>query len=67
MLVLSRKKGECVEIGENIKVCVVRITADKVRLGIDAPRKIAVHRQEVAEAIRLAESGAGDQGPGIGE
>jgi carbon storage regulator len=51
MLVLSRKKSETIVIGENIIVTVVDIRGDKVRLGIEAPRDIPVHRREVHEAI----------------
>lgn len=51
MLVLSRKTNESVIINENIKVTVVEIRGDKVRLGIVAPREVPVHRQEVFEAI----------------
>lgn len=51
MLVLSRKLGESLLIGETIRVTVVDIRGDKVRLGIEAPTEIAVHRQEVQEAI----------------
>ena len=51
MLVLSRKPGESLSIDENITVTIVEIRGDKVRLGIDAPRDIKVHRQEVADAI----------------
>ncbi len=52
MLVLQRHVSERILIGENISVMVVEIRGDKVRLGIDAPRGVAVHRQEVADAIR---------------
>ena len=52
MLVLSRKKNESIMIGENIIITVVDIRGDKVRLGIDAPTEIPVHRQEVYEAIQ---------------
>lgn len=48
MLVLSRKKGECIVIGDDIVITVVKIHGDKVRLGIEAPREIPVNRQEVA-------------------
>lgn len=51
MLVLSRKKNEKVMIGE-FTVVVVEIRGDKVRLGIDAPKEVPVHRHEVYEAIR---------------
>lgn len=52
MLVLSRKKDEKIVIGDNITIMVIEIRGDKVRLGIDAPKEITVHRQEVYEAIR---------------
>ncbi|MBQ18043.1 MAG: carbon storage regulator [Planctomycetaceae bacterium] len=52
MLVLSRKKDERIIIGDNISLMVVEIRGDKVRLGIDAPSDITVHRSEVYEAIR---------------
>lgn len=51
MLVLSRKKGEKIRIGENIELTIVDIRGDKIRLGIDAPRDIPVHREEIARAI----------------
>ena len=47
MLVLSRKKEERIRIGDDIKIVVVEIRGDKVRLGIDAPRHIDVHREEI--------------------
>ncbi len=52
MLVLSRKKDEKIIIGDNITVMVIEIRGDKVRLGINAPRDVTVHRQEVYEAIQ---------------
>lgn len=51
MLVLSRKKDESIVINDNIVITVVEVRGDKVRLGIAAPRDVAVHRQEVYEAI----------------
>lgn len=52
MLVLSRKKNEAICIGgQLIKIVVVDIRGDKVRLGIECPRDIAVHRREVQDAI----------------
>lgn len=54
MLVLSRKIGETICISGNITVTVVDIRGDKVRLGINAPKDITVHRQEVANAIKQA-------------
>ncbi len=52
MLVLSRHRDESIIIGDNIVVTVVDVRGDKVRLGIDAPKEIPVHRQEVYEAIQ---------------
>ena len=52
MLVLSRQRDETIMIGDDIEVTVVDIRGDKVRLGINAPKEIAVHRKEVYEAIR---------------
>ena len=53
MLVLSRKQNEAVVINENIKITVVAIRGDKVRLGIEAPRDVPVHREEVQKEIDL--------------
>ena len=55
MLVLSRKKSESIIIRDDIVVMVVEVRGDKVRLGIEAPREVSVHRLEVYEAIKKAE------------
>lgn len=52
MLVLSRQRDESIMIADNIKITVVDIRGDKVRLGIEAPTEISVHRQEIYEAIQ---------------
>ncbi len=52
MLVLSRQRDESIIIGDNIVVTIVDIRGDKVRLGIDAPSEIPVHRREIHEAIQ---------------
>ncbi len=52
MLVLSRKKDESIIINDHIRLTVVEIRGDKVRLGIDAPKEVTVHRKEVYEAIQ---------------
>lgn len=52
MLVLSRQRDESIIIGDNIVVTIVDIRGDKVRLGIQAPTEIPVHRREVFEAIQ---------------
>ena len=62
MLVLSRKKNEVIHLGDNVKVVVVEIRGDKVRLGIEAPKEVPVHRGEVYRAIQraLEQSGKGN-------
>jgi len=61
MLVLSRKKNESIVINDDIVITIVEVRGDKVRLGIEAPRDIPVHRQEVLDAIlreqKLADAG----------
>jgi len=52
MLVLSRQRDETVMIGDEVQVTVVDIRGDKVRLGIQAPKDVSVHRKEVYDAIR---------------
>ena len=62
MLVLSRKKNESIVINDDITIVVVEIRGDKVRLGVEAPKEVPVHRNEVYEAIRRNEQ-AGGQSP----
>ena len=52
MLVLSRTKDESIIIGDDIEITIVDVRGDKVRLGINAPRTISVHRKEIYEAIQ---------------
>jgi len=52
MLVLSRQRDESIIIGDNVVITVVDVRGDKVKLGIDAPKEISVHRREVYEAIQ---------------
>lgn len=52
MLVLSRKRNEQIMIGDSIVITVVEVRGDKVRLGIEAPSHVTVHRQEVYDAIQ---------------
>lgn len=51
MLVLSRSRNQQIKIGDNITITVIDINGGQARIGIDAPREVTVHRQEVAEAI----------------
>lgn len=55
MLVLTRKKNEKIVINGDITIMVVEIRGDVVRLGIEAPKDVPVHRQEIYDAIRDAE------------
>lgn len=52
MLVLSRQRDETIMIGDEVEITVVDIRGDKVRIGINAPRSIQVHRKEVYDAIK---------------
>ena len=54
MLVLSRKKNEQIVIGDGIVITIVEVRADKVRIGIEAPPHVPVHRHEVYLAIQKA-------------
>lgn len=56
MLVLSRKKNESIVINDDITIVVVEIRGDKVRLGVEAPKEVPVHRREVFDAIQRNES-----------
>ena len=55
MLVLSRKKNESIVINDDITIVVVDIRGDKVRLGIECPKEMPVHRREVFDAVRRDE------------
>ena len=55
MLVLSRKKDETIIIGDDVKITIVDVRGDKVRLGIEAPNEVPVHRREVWDAIKRSE------------
>lgn len=75
MLVLSRQRDETIMIGDDIEITVVDIRGDKVRVGISAPSRVAVHRKEVYEAIRaenersarLTHGAAEELGRSVGE
>ena len=64
MLVLSRQLGESIVIGDKIKITIVDIRGDKVRLGVEAPSDIPVHRLEVYKAILREE---GENRPGLSQ
>ena len=64
MLVLSRKKNESIVINDDITIVVVEIRGDKVRLGVEAPKEVPVHRREVFDAIRRNEA-AGEKADSV--
>ncbi len=51
MLVLTRKVGDSIRIGDDIKITIVDVDGNNIKVGIDAPRSIAVHREEVYDRI----------------
>ena len=61
MLILTRRVGESVMIGDNVTVTVLGVKGNQVRLGVNAPRDVAVHREEIYERIKT-ESGADERG-----
>ena len=64
MLVLSRKKNESIVINNDITIVVVEIRGDKVRLGVEAPKEVPVHRREVYDAIQRGTDEASDNAMG---
>ena len=64
MLILTRRVGETVMIGEDVTVTVLGVKGNQVRIGVNAPREVAVHREEIFERIKREE--AGDEGQ-VGE
>ncbi len=61
MLILTRRVGETVMIGDNVTVTVLGVKGNQVRLGVNAPRDVAVHREEIYERIRNEDEHAGDK------
>ncbi len=53
MLILTRRVGETLMIGDNVTVAVLGVKGNQVRIGVNAPKEVAVHRQEIYERIRL--------------
>jgi carbon storage regulator len=61
VLVLSRKRDQSIIVGEAIKITVVDVRGDTVQLGIEAPRQIGIYREEIYDAIRVANQEAADR------
>lgn len=59
MLVLTRRPGETLIIGEDIRVTVLEVSGNQVRIGVTAPKAVPVHREEVAERIRAEAANSG--------
>lgn len=57
MLILTRRVGETVMIGEDVTVTVLGVKGNQVRIGVNAPREVAVHREEIFDRIKREESG----------
>jgi len=65
MLILTRRVGETLMIGDEVTVTVLGVKGNQVRLGVNAPRTVAVHREEIYERIRREQEGGGGT-PGSG-
>lgn len=65
MLILTRRVGETIVIAENIRVTVLGVKGNQVRVGIDAPKDVAVHREEIYKRIQDEKGGDGSDG-GVG-
>ena len=55
MLILTRRVGESLMIGDDVTVTVLGVKGNQVRVGVDAPREVAVHRQEIYERLRAGQ------------
>jgi len=75
MLVLTRKLGENIRIGDSVKITVLEVRSGQVKLGIEAPPEVKVHREEIYARIqeenrraqRINKTGAGPEPPAVGE
>jgi carbon storage regulator len=61
VLIITRRPGERVMLGDDIVIAVIDVKGSNVRLGIDAPREVAVYREELLEAMKAEKAGAADR------
>ncbi|MBS4178281.1 carbon storage regulator CsrA [Lederbergia citrea] len=61
MLVLTRKKGESIQIGEDIEITITSIKGDQVKIGINAPKNVEIHRKEVWVDIQSENAAASEE------
>ena len=64
MLILTRRVGETVMIGDDVTITVLGVKGNQVRVGINAPKHVAVHREEIYERIKREQQGGGPEGGG---
>ena len=63
MLILTRRVGETLMIGDNVTVTVLGVKGNQVRIGINAPKDLAVHREEIYQRIKREQTGPSEQAP----
>ncbi len=66
MLILTRRVGETLMIGDSVSVTVLGVKGNQVRIGINAPKDVAVHREEIFQRIKREQGGSGEQTPTAG-
>jgi carbon storage regulator len=63
MLILTRRVGESLMIGEEVKVTVLGVKGNQVRIGVNAPKEVAVHREEIYQRIQQEKNTQGEESP----